>query len=107
MLTKAMLIVLMIKNPSIDTLLEPIKDSSFGALRNPPQVCLSNCEAKYHTMSECVQEIKFAKNLLKDLELPSNDIIFIWVDSKPTIAIVEIPKVTQSNKHFNVHNHFI
>ena len=58
-------------------------------------------------MSECAQEIKFARNLLKDLELPSNDVIPMQVDFKPTTAIAEIPRVTQGNKHFDVHNHFI
>ena len=43
--------------------------------KKSPQVCLSSCEAEYHAMSECAWEIKFARNLLKDLELPSNDVI--------------------------------
>ena len=43
--------------------------------KKSPQVCLSSCKAEYYAMSECAQEIKFARNLLKDLELPSNDVI--------------------------------
>ena len=75
--------------------------------KKSPQVCLSSCEAEYHAMSECAWEIKFAKNLLKDLELPSNDVVPMQVDSKPATAIAEIPKVTQGNKYFDVCDHFI
>ena len=75
--------------------------------KKSPQVCLSSCEAEYHAMSECTQEIKFARNLLKDLELPSNDVIPMQVDSKPVTAIAEIPRVTQGNKHFDICDHFI
>ena len=43
--------------------------------KKSPQVCLSSCEAEYYAMSECAWKIKFARNLLKDLKLPSNDVI--------------------------------
>ena len=35
MLTQAMLIVLMIENPPMDTLLKQMEDPSLGTLRNP------------------------------------------------------------------------
>ena len=107
MLTQAMLIALMIENPPMDTLLEPMEHPSLDALRNPHKFAYQVVKQKNHAMSECAQEIKFARNLLTDLELSSNDVIPMQVDSKLATTIAEIPRITQGNKHFDVCDHFI
>ena len=70
-------------------------------------ICLSSCEAEYHTMSETAKEVNFVENLLSELEMPHNQPTILNVDSEPAKVIANIPHVIQRNKHFDIRDHYI
>ena len=81
--------------------------SIFWWAKKSNHVCLSNCKAKYHTISETTKEVNFVENLLSKFEMPHNQPAILNIDFKPTKVIANIPCVTQRNKHFDIKDHYI
>ena len=69
-------------------------------------VALSSCEAKYISLSMCVQEAMFLRKLISlvyDVEM----CVKIGVDNQGTIALAKNPINQQRSKHIDVRYHFL
>ena len=74
--------------------------------RKQQTVALSTCEAEYISLANAVQEAKFLKQLCKDMNIVSDDVL-INVDNQGAINLAKNPVNHQQSKHIDIKYHFI
>ena len=74
--------------------------------RKQQTVALSTCEAEYISLANAVQEAKFLKQLCKDMNIVSDDVL-INVDNQGAINLAKNPVNHQRSKHIDIKYHFI
>ena len=74
--------------------------------RKQQTVALSTCEAEYISLASAVQETKFLKQLCKDMNIATDDVL-IHVDNQGTINLAKNPVNHQRSKHIDIKYHFI
>jgi len=70
-------------------------------------VSLSSAEAEYMSISAAIQEMKWTRNLLTELNLLSNETPILYCDNQSAIAISENDKFHNRTKHIDIRHHFI
>ena len=74
--------------------------------RKQQTVALSTCKAEYISLANAVQEAKFLKQLCKDMNIVSDDVL-INVDNQGAINLAKNPVNHQRSKHIDIKYHFI
>ena len=74
--------------------------------KKKPTVALSSCEAEYVALTFCIQEAKFLKQLLSDLEF-KNVQIDVGVDNQGALLLARNPVFHERSKHIDIKYHFI
>ena len=70
-------------------------------------VSLSSAEAEYMSISAAIQEMKWARNLLTELNLLSSETPTLYCDNQSAITISENDKFHNRTKHIDISHHFI
>ncbi|KAK2966107.1 hypothetical protein RJ640_001521 [Escallonia rubra] len=69
--------------------------------KRQPIVTLSTCEAEYVAATSCVCQAIWFRFLLRELHLPQEESIEIFVDNKSAIALAKNPVFHDRSKHIN------
>ena len=75
--------------------------------KNQPIVSLSSCEAEYVAMTSAIQEAKFLKMLMLDMNFDHVQPVKLFADNQGTIALAKNPVHHQRTKHIDIRYHFI
>ncbi|KAM2177036.1 hypothetical protein ACFX1Q_036278 [Malus domestica] len=70
-------------------------------------ITLSTCEAEYVVATLCVYHAIWLKNLLKELSMPQEEPIEIYVDNKSAIALANNLVFHDRSKHMDTRYHYI
>jgi hypothetical protein len=70
-------------------------------------VSLSSAEAEYMSISATIQEMKWIKNLLSELDVLSDRTPILYCDNQSAIAISENDKFHNRTKHIDIRHHYI
>lgn len=70
-------------------------------------VALSSCEAEYVSLTHCIQEGNFLRQLISDLKGSDKLPVNLYVDNKGAIDLARNPVHHQRSKHIDVKYHFI
>ena len=70
-------------------------------------VALSTCEAEYMALAAAVQEAKFLRQLLADMQGTDVKSVNIHVGNQGAIALAKNPVYHQRSKHIDIRYHFI
>ena len=70
-------------------------------------VALSTCEAEYMALVAAVQEAKFLRQFLADMQGTDLKSVNINVDNQGAIALAKNPVYHQRSKHIDIMYHFI
>ena len=71
-----------------------------------PLIVLSSTEAEYVALCKGVQDLKWIKNILKELKMSVMDTI-VYCDSQPAIKMVESPVLNGRTKHVDLKLQYI
>ncbi len=70
-------------------------------------VSLSSAEAEYMSISTTIQEMKWIRSLLNELNILSDDVPILFYDNQSAIAISENDKFHNRTKHIDIRHHYI
>ena len=70
-------------------------------------VALSTCEAEYMALATAIQEAKFLRQLLADMQGCDVKSVNIHVDNQGAISLAKNPVYHQRSKHIDIRYHFI
>ena len=70
-------------------------------------VALSTCEAEYMALAASVQESKFLRQLLADMQGCDVKCVNIHVDNQGAILLAKNPVYHQRSKHIDIKKHFL
>lgn len=68
---------------------------------------LSTAEAEYIAAASCVQELIWAKDFLRELEVIMDDNALLRCDNQSAIKLIKNPELHQRTKHIDIRYHFI
>ena len=75
--------------------------------KKQPIVSLSSCEAEYVAMTSAIQEAKFLKMLMLDMNFDHVQPVKLFADNQGAIALAKNPVHHQRTKHIDIRYHFI
>jgi transposase InsO family protein len=75
--------------------------------RKQQTVALSTCEAEYMALAAAIQEGKFLRQLLADMQGCNVKRVNIHVDNQGAISLAKNPVYHQRSKHIDIRYHFI
>ncbi|KAL7646982.1 UNVERIFIED_CONTAM: hypothetical protein RMT77_002239 [Armadillidium vulgare] len=70
-------------------------------------VALSTCEAEYMALTCCIQEAKFLRQLLSDMQGFNKESVIVNVDNQGAISLAKNLIHHQRSKHIDIRYHFI
>ena len=70
-------------------------------------VALSTCEAEYMALTYCIQEAKFLRQLLFDMQGFNKESVIVNIDNQGAISLAKNPVHHQRSKHIDIRYHFI
>ena len=70
-------------------------------------IALSSCEAEYVALTAAIQEAKFLRQLLADIQGSRTCIVKLYADNQGAIALAKNPVHHQRTKHIDIKYHFI
>ena len=75
--------------------------------RKQQTVALSSCEAEYIAITAGIQEAKFLRQLLVDMQGGDMATVTMYVDNQGAISLAKNPVHHQRTKHIDIRYHFI
>ena len=70
-------------------------------------IALSSCEAEYVALTAAIQEAKFLRQLLADIQGSKTHGVKLYADNQGAIALAKNPVHHQRTKHIDIKYHFI
>ncbi|CAL4070928.1 unnamed protein product, partial [Meganyctiphanes norvegica] len=70
-------------------------------------IALSSCEAEYVALTVAIQEAKFLRQLLADIQGCTTSGVKLYADNQGAIALAKNPVHHQRTKHIDIKYHFI
>ena len=70
-------------------------------------IALSSCEAEFVALCETIKEIVWLLHFLKELNIPHNNPIPLYIDNKAALALSQDPVNHRSSKHIDLKFKFI
>ena len=75
--------------------------------RKQPCIALSSTEAEYISASSAMQELKWLRHLLRNLDAKQKEATPVFEDNAGCLHLIMNPVFRQRSKHIDVRHHFV
>lgn len=75
--------------------------------KKQPVVSRSSAEAEYRSLANCVAELLWLQQLLKEVGISSSKLPVIWCDNSAAVSVAENPTQNAKMKHVEIDHQFV